>query len=341
MVLFYENESKYFALLTSLINSRKSFTSRELEEQMEIYCHETDDYLMLNNLFNEGYKVKESGQKVNVFFKCEQDTYIKNEALEHIPVSFTTIELQAAQNMARNANAVRFLKPETIDKLAKTLEEIPAGWSEEDFIRRRMYKIDGNPETEIPADVKLIADAIRKGTSIIYDYDTRGKKHLADREAFPVRILYSNIDSLFSVDVYNVSHNEKGHFTTLRLIDISNLQLGNKRIPIDIQQKYLQNRKSEMRTVKLSVKPKNNTVERCFMMFSYLNRTATYDKENNEYTLEIEYSKDDENEMKRNLMSMGSAVTVLEPAKLREEIVERIRKTVANYADETEDAGAK
>ena len=345
MVLFYENESKYYALLTHLINAHKSFNSRQLEELMETYCHETDDYKLVDMLFHSGVN-KESyenkGERVNYFFKRKArwindkkiDLYTKNEALEHIPVSFTTIELQAAQNMARNMNAKRFLKPETIDKLAETFGEIPTEWSEEDIIVRRKYSIDGDIEKESPNDVKLIADAIRNGKSIIYDYETTANRKRVKEEAYPIKIHYSNIDSLFRVEVYTVAPAGKSRFSTLRLINLSNLQYGNKRIPQDIQQEYLQKRKSEMKTVKLRVQPIRKTVERCFMMFSYYSRTATYDADKNEYILEIEYSEDDVNELIRNLLSLGPAVTVLEPVDLRNRVVDRIRNTIANYADE-------
>ena len=81
----------------------------------------------------------------------------------------------------------------------------------------------------------------------------------------------------------------------------------------------------------LDVDPVDHVIERCFRIFSFYERKAIYDKELQKYKLEIKYLKFDENEVIRDILSLGSSVIVMEPKRLQKEIYRRIVRAKEIY----------
>ena len=71
MKLFHEAESKYYELLSYLVNARKTFTSQELNKWGLEYCEGETDYEVWDVLFS-----KKDGEEV--LFKYENDVYHSN-----------------------------------------------------------------------------------------------------------------------------------------------------------------------------------------------------------------------------------------------------------------------
>ena len=61
--------------------------------------------------------------------------------------------------------------------------------------------------------------------------------------------------------------------------------------------------KGNTRIVKLDIEPVDHVIERCFRIFSYYDRKARYDKQDNKYRLEISYLKFDETEIIKDILS--------------------------------------
>lgn len=85
------------------------------------------------------------------------------------------------------------------------------------------------------------------------------------------------------------------------------------------------------REVLLNVKPKYNNVLRCFLLFASYQKESTYQEQTHEYSLKIHYYDFDELEIIQNIMSLGSAVTVLSPAQLRNQIIHRLKASWEAY----------
>ena len=61
------------------------------------------------------------------------------------------------------------------------------------------------------------------------------------------------------------------------------------------------------------------------MMFASYDKEASYDEETDTYTIQFYYYDFDRHEVLRQILSLGSAATVLEPADMREAIIERLQ----------------
>lgn len=71
-----------------------------------------------------------------------------------------------------------------------------------------------------------------------------------------------------------------------------------------------------------------NTLERAMMKFAHYKKQAERTGENT-YLIELEYDKEDETDVLIQIMSFGSAVKVLEPISIQEEMKLRLEKQVA------------
>ena len=109
MKLFHEAESKYYEMLTYLVNARKTFTSQELNEWVLEYCEGEIDYEVWDVLFS-----KKNGEEV--LFKYENNAY-QTMIEGKVPIRSTWVEKQAAKNLIDNKYAECFLREETIHKI--------------------------------------------------------------------------------------------------------------------------------------------------------------------------------------------------------------------------------
>ena len=87
----------------------------------------------------------------------------------------------------------------------------------------------------------------------------------------------------------------------------------------------------DRKKVVLDVEPAGHVIERCFRIFSYYERKAVYNREDEKYRLEIMYNSFDEAEVIRNILSLGSSVVVLEPSTLQRKVRDRIIKAANVY----------
>ena len=148
-----------------------------------------------------------------------------------------------------------------------------------------------------------------------------------DKTAFPVKIEYSFLNDTFRVAAFHPSENR---FFMMTLDTMRNVRGGQEHIEC-IQKEYESFLQKSKKRALLDVEPVGHVIERCFRIFSYFERKAVYNKEDDKYRLEIKYSFFDEAEVIRNILSLGSSVVVLEPLVLQKKIHERIIKAANMY----------
>lgn len=69
------------------------------------------------------------------------------------------------------------------------------------------------------------------------------------------------------------------------------------------------------------------------MMFASYDKEASYDEEQDIYTLTIYYYDFDRGDILRQILSLGSAATVLSPDDMRQEIIDRLLAAWQNIHD--------
>jgi predicted DNA-binding transcriptional regulator YafY len=111
---------------------------------------------------------------------------------------------------------------------------------------------------------------------------------------------------------------------------MSNIRKG-KRVLETIESEYEEFLKNNTKKIILDVDPIDHVIERCFRIFSFYDRKAVFNKDANTYKLEISYLKFDENEVIRDILSLGSNVMVMEPKRIQKEVLKRIKAASIQY----------
>lgn len=71
-------------------------------------------------------------------------------------------------------------------------------------------------------------------------------------------------------------------------------------------------------------------MERCFMFFSGMERTAR-DLGDNKYEIRLNYYLFEEENLIRNIISLGPYVKVISPQRIADEVVARVKKSIDLY----------
>lgn len=318
MKLFHESENKYYELLAYLVNGDTEYSMKGIRSLCEVTLKDSRDYTVEETLFDDNS---------SSVFVSNNKNYVP--AIQcHFPVRNTRIELQAVRSLAGILYAKHFLRQETICKLQRSADEISEEWSLEDIQIQNQYGGGLRTSDAIhEKTLRIIISAINSNRNIICDNVAPGRFEYRQRSIFPVKVEYSFINDVFRVCAYD---QDEDRFIKLNLVSLSNVQLGEERIE-KLQDEYREYIELHTKKIVLDLEPSNNVIERCFRIFSYYERLARYDKDNDHYTLEISYLKADEAEVIRDILSLGGCVIVTEPRRIQKEVYKRILMARDNY----------
>ena len=319
MKLFDETESKYYELISYLLLQNRSFTRREVSRLYQELFPGEEDYETLDALF----PVKE-GEEVLFSFESGQYHSVTNS---EFPIRCSAIEKQAFRTLPDIKNAEMFLEDGTLRKMRNVEGMEVRSWTPGDIKVKNQFDACGPDLTEEKSKLPVISKAIIEGRSIIFDNVREGVYEYKNTEAFPARIEYSFINDQFRISAYLPSEDR---FFKMTLDTMCHIKPG-KRKREDIQEKYRAFLKSNKKRVLLDVEPTGHVIERCFRIFSYYERKAVYNRDDNRYRLEIHYHSFDEAEVIRDILSLGSSVTVMEPGAMRKKVFRRILEASKLY----------
>lgn len=333
MKLFDETESKYYELISYLLLQKRDFTGSDVDRLYAELFQGEKDYEILEALFSE-----KEGKEALFSYADGKFTPILGY---DFPVRCSKIEQQAFGAIANLKYADRFLSEDTLSKIRRLNKSFVADWRTGDIEIKNQHTADGVfPENtdKMPVDdldhdtdnaLRIIAEAILENRSILYDNVKDGVYEYRDETAFPVRIEYSLLNDAFRISAYNPGENR---FFMMTLDTMRHIRGGKERMD-DIQKEYKAFLARNRKKVILDVEPTGHVIERCFRIFSYYERKAVYNREEEKYRLEIVYNAFDEAEIVRNILSLGSSVVVLEPLILRRKIRDRILEAANAYSE--------
>ena len=331
MKLFDETESKYYELISRLLMQKKDFTSEDIDRLYTEMFQGEKDYEIFDMLFSK----KEGNEAVFSFHDGKYSPVLDSD----FPVRCNLIEQQAFGTLADVMYADRFLSEDTIAKILRYKQTIPADWKMEDITVKNQFlaegrggdcgstMISGNSVSDTDKKIKIIAEAILQNRSIMYDNIKDGAYEFRDELAYPVKIEYSFLNDAFRISAY---HPYQYRFFMMTLDTIRNVRMGDEQRK-DLQNEYVAFLNKNRKKVILDVEPSSHVIERCFRIFSYYVRKAVFNRKDNYYRLEITYNSYDEAEIIRDILSLGSSVVVLEPLKLRKKIRDRIIEACREY----------
>ncbi|MEN8908131.1 MAG: WYL domain-containing protein, partial [Clostridiales bacterium] len=172
---------------------------------------------------------------------------------------------------------------------------------------------------------KKILKAILYNKIIVYDNIDKFDNSYHGIEVLPVNIEYSLRDNIFRVSIYLISDKK---IVMVDIYSMDNIKILDKKPEITreyvLEQQYMQ--KYSKDPIVLEVFDKRQAMERCFMCFSGLERTAKIISEN-KYELTLKYYLFNEEKIIRSILSLGPYVKVISPMRIKNNIIERLKKS--------------
>ncbi len=320
MKLFHESENKYFELLSYMLADDREYTTSEINDYIETHVVGEADGYVVDALFS-----KKEGEEALFMFDDGKFIPVIDSPC---PIRATNIEKQTFAQIINDTYARHFVSANTLAKISKLTENVDVDWDTNDIKINNQFVVE-----EVPTfynSIQIIKQAIEEHRGIIYDNIKPGVYEYIDSLVYPLKIEYSLVNDRFRLVAYEPKENR---FIKMNLYTMKNIRYSDDVIE-DLESDYKEYLNANLKKLTLDVEPVDHVIERCFRIFSFYDRRAVYDKDNDKYSLEIQYYKFDQNEVIRDILSLGSSVTVIEPKMLQREIVRRIKNSVARYKED-------
>lgn len=233
-------------------------------------------------------------------------------------------ELSWLKSMLLSKESSFLLSPKLKDRLLAELKDIPEYIPADAILAKR----GSAQEAELPPLLRTVWLALCTGKKLHYaNRDLSG--HLHKGTISPCRLEYD-----ISADIYRLIcwHDEEQRAIKMNVNSLESAATAEE--PADPQRNdklraFLDTRKT---VAVVKILPKNNAVERTFIIFSPYDKTGRLDPDGT-YTLNITYYDFDKPEIINKILSLGSAIIVSEPDGLKQEIVSRLKAAWTYYAD--------
>ena len=319
--LFNETKNPIFPVLCSLVNeiyNGAEYTEAELLQQLKErtgfqYNNAADiaaEQAILEKLFHFQNA------------KAPAELYL-NAPLPHLPPE--NIELEWLRSLLDNPRAAFLLPTALHTKLSQQLRSIPPLIPPN--IWQHQTDTKDNPAAEpLQTYLRITLQALRQRQQI-----TIQSKHQIETTISPCRLEYDLANGEYTLLYWNETTAAPSR---LILADLQKLNITEYPIPDEFEEKFDQFYQENQQTLRLRLQPKRNAVERCFALFSSFNKEAYWTNDNT-YILKINYCHIDQSEIIAKLLSLGAAVTVLEPTALQKEIIKILRSAQKKYQDKT------
>ncbi|MGO5053938.1 WYL domain-containing protein [Lachnospiraceae bacterium LCP25S3_G4] len=322
MKLFDETENKYYEFVARLLQNGKSFNKKELYRLIENRLSGEPDFDVIDTIFAD-----KEGEEI--LFSYSDDEYTPIIPID-FPIRNGVVEQHAAKSLLEDEYIAHFLAEETISKLEKATYHVNREWTVKDINRKNIFSFGAKEsKKQYEYAISIIARAIRESKAIQYDNIRPNVFEYRGESVFPVKIEFSIVNDQFRVCAYD---KKQDRFIKMNMETLENITLLDDVTNENLSVEYEEYLKNNTKTLVLDVEPVSHVIERCFRIFSYFDRNARYDREENKYRLEISYLNADEGEIVKDVLSLGGYVTVIEPKQLQKKVYKRIVAARDRYA---------
>lgn len=234
----------------------------------------------------------------------------------------THIEKEWLKTVITDSTCQPFLSADLQQKLENILQDIPALPLPEIFSRETLQ------EPTRTGLIRYWQALLNKQPVCLSFTDFR-----LDLKGQPFRLDYNAKKKTFSYLVYTEQQMFQ-RFNTAAIKEI--IPLSSSPSGENLTEKYEKYLASCKTSLTLSLSPKWNAVERCFLLFSSYEKEAVYDEDTDRYKLTIYFYRFDTDEVLDDVFSLGSAVTLVSPENLRQKIIQRLQAAYQWYQEDTE-----
>ncbi|MDF2989158.1 MAG: hypothetical protein K0R50_4668 [Eubacterium sp.] len=335
MELFNEVKNRYFQLVYRIINECAEGMVRgdllrlidEGEFEQKVIGKNQQSFSdMLLNKCNEDDNLGLLEEKEGLYYPV-----IEGSGELPLPVRFTKLEKAWLKAMVEKPEINMLLGPTTLEKLQKELADFDSPVRDEYFEITNTLKLpDIEQQQAYRENFKLLLQALLQEKPIRYsNTDKAGNLH-GNKLALPINLEYSMRDSRFRVSMYSIDDNRPVMANVFTLTDI---RIVDEEVGINREKakKLLFEQKYSEEPVILEVTDRKTAMERCFMCFSGMERTSR-DLGNKKYEIRLNYYLFEEENLIRNIISLGPYVKVISPQRIADEIVDRVKRAISLYS---------
>lgn len=266
---------------------------------------------------------------IKAIFDCTDKNHLILHIASPIPACPSQVEKEWLKSILLDENYIPFLQPALRDKLLTNLVQtnslIPANvWETHTYIGDDLT----NPQFQQKLRIILTALQTKKQVSYV-NQDFAGNIHTHTQS--PHRLEYSLKENKYYLIVWNEEQNRAIKINIDNLVKITLTNIAIPKAQYEKIRTFFIERLNTNEPLVIKIRQKNNAVERAFALF------ACYDKksyvEGEYYKMEIYFRNFDEAQIIHALLSLGSAVTVDSPTRIRDKIIQIVQETYQHYQD--------
>jgi hypothetical protein len=347
MELFNEVKNRYFRLIFTIINEcangkAKTDILRIIDEgefeQKVIGKNQKSFADLILNRCSEDENLNLLTEKDGKFYpsventggKCLKGNKEDQKVLPPLPIRFTKLEKEWLKALLEVTDIKMLLREETFTKLQKELDGIDSPIKSEYFELTNTIKLpDITLKNNYENNFCILLDALMQEKPIRYsNIDKKGNLY-KNMLALPVAIEYSMRDSRFRVSMYSIDDKRP---VMANIFTLSDLRIVDEEVGIDREsaKRLLFEQKYSEEPVVLEVTDRKAAMERSFMCFSGMERTAR-ELGNDKYEIRLNYYSFEEENLIQNIISLGPYVKVVSPQRIADEIIKRVIKSISLY----------
>ena len=334
MELFNEVKNRYFQLVFKLINECADGKSkRDLLkiiddgefEQKVIGKNQQSFADLILNMCDEDENLNLIKEKEGLFYPAIEDS-----EKSPLPVRFTNIEKAWLKALLETESVRLLLNSETYEKIHNELLDLDSPIKGEYIELSNTINLPDITEKQVyEQNFRVILDALIKEKPIRYTNTDKKGNVYSNKLAMPVNIEYSMRDGRFRVSIYSIDDNRP---IMANIHTLSDVRIVDDVVDInrDTAKRLLIEQRYSDEPIVLEVTDKKAAMERCFMCFSGMERTSR-ELGDSRYEIRLNYYLFEEENLIRDIISLGPYVKVLSPQRIADEIIRRVKKTISLY----------
>lgn len=309
----------------------KTYYTLSKDNYIKKIIFEPEDDEEDNKKFLYKYKDKETDR-----YMLSNDDYVRRK--KKLPVVFSKHEKEYIKLMLEDPEARSFLSEELIEKISSALEDYDVSYVSDNYIEREIVCQDKD-ENALRSRLLVITEALRKNKKIEYVYESPQENY--EGTISPYMLMYSLRERVLKLAACPDS--SPNRFILMNIDRFESINISETDSDADPDKFY----KAQVRRLILEVE--NNielkAAERCMRTFSSYGRKTIYNKTNDIFRIEIDFYLFDKQLLIKDILSLGSAVKVIEVRKpgnkkgsfikddkldLRGEIIKKLKEIYAN-----------
>lgn len=336
MELFSKNKNKYFDKVLNIINDGINGENYSKQDIVEILSKDSFNFNEEDKDFEEFQAAllepevpgKNKYGKIDVLY--DKGGHYVPAVKAAVPVRPSPIETAWLKSMLEDPIIKFHLEDELLSKLKERMADVPETFDKDLWIKRN---VDINPTEEYGDKLKnvlgTVLEAIKRKKCIKYSSTSKGGVRYEGKTGYPYRVEYSLRNDKYRLSLFtceDVNRAVKINLSQFEKVDI--IEEADSSIEGKFDE-FLEGKRLSENPLVIEVEDKFNAVERCFSLFSFYEKEAYFDKDRNKHMLTVYYYEFDEAEIIKDILSLGSLVTVIKPLIIREEVIRRIEKALS------------